>query len=418
MSRCGRCCCEAATLWRSIGPAAVTDLVGLVSVMAMLLAIAGVAYLWLLVAAAARGTAAIPLSGRATRFAVLVPAHNEAETIGDTVRAIHAVDYPSDRYEVFVVADHCSDATADRAREAGAIVFERRTGFSGSKGAALSWLIDEAAASIAPLDALVICDADTRMDGDFLRIMDAHLATGSKVVQGRHAIYNGSDGVYPALAEAMLRIENRVGNQGRANLGASAKDMGDSICFGAAILREYALDRGLTEDYALRQKLLLAGIRIDYAHGAVGYGEAPTTWARARSQRARWLHGTLEASRHSALALLRAGIRRRDRALLDGAAQAMLPAYSSLVVMAAAGVVAEAVLLDLQRPLVAGSWLATGVLLFAYPWTALILDRAPARSFAALLAGPLFVLWRSVLAVTARLPGRRVLWVRTERRTQ
>jgi glycosyltransferase involved in cell wall biosynthesis len=59
------------------------------------------------------------------RFDLIVPAHNEAAIIARTVKSLRAVDWPADRFRVLVVADNCSDNTAQVAREAGAQVLER-----------------------------------------------------------------------------------------------------------------------------------------------------------------------------------------------------------------------------------------------------------------------------------------------------
>ena len=90
----------------------------------------------------------------------------------------------------------------------------------------------------------------------------------------------------------MFLVDNRFQNLGRSNLGWSAKHMGDSICFHVSVLRRYGWGRGLTEDYNLRQQLLLGGIRITYEPEALGQGEATQTWRQARVQRARWLRGS------------------------------------------------------------------------------------------------------------------------------
>src|SRR5262245_35231118 len=69
------------------------------------------------------GAAAKPPS----KIAVLVVAHDESRVIVDCLRSLSAQDYPASEFAVFVVADNCSDATAELARSEGATVFERCT---------------------------------------------------------------------------------------------------------------------------------------------------------------------------------------------------------------------------------------------------------------------------------------------------
>lgn len=335
--------------------------------------------------------------------------------IEETVRKLLALDYPRTLFSVHIVADHCTDETALLARRAGAVVHERREGPRTGKGAALSWLLarmlDEGC------DAVVVFDADTQVDAAFLRVMDARLAQGDQVIQGRHVISNPQDGWYPALTWAMFIVDNRFQNLGRVNLGCSAKHMGDSICFRADVLRRVGWGEGLTEDFQLRQRLLLEGIRIGYEPAAVGRGEAAPTWAQAQAQRKRWLRGTHDSSQRFARRLLIEGLRRRDGALIDGALQAYLPSYSTLTLIVGAAVLAQAGINWMAGSVVpwmaVGGWVAVLAVLFVYPLFGLALERAPLRAYAAILSGPIFILWRTWLALVARVGGRPIAWVRT-----
>ena len=234
------------------------------SLLVLLVSLLPLAYL-LLLALASVYLASPPIRIRerpSTRFTIAIPAHDEASVIGATVRRLCALDYPAELFSVHVVADHCSDHTAALARQAGALVHERNEGPRNGKGAALMWLFQSILDNSC--DAVVIFDADTQVDPCFLCIMDAHLARGAQVIQGQHIIRNPESGWFPALTWAMFLVDNRFQNLGRSNLGWSAKHMGDSICFRAEVLRKIGWGEGLTEDYQLRQRLLLEGIRITY----------------------------------------------------------------------------------------------------------------------------------------------------------
>ena len=84
---------------------------------------------------------------------------------------------------VHVVADHCTDATAARARAAGAHVHERAAGPAG-KGAAIRWFLDAADDDLAAVDALVILDADSRLRPGALEPLVAALDAGAGAAQG------------------------------------------------------------------------------------------------------------------------------------------------------------------------------------------------------------------------------------------
>jgi len=373
-------------------------------------------YLYLLALASIRGIPTPPDRAPSHRFLIAIAAHDEAAVIAATVERLNALDYPPHLFEVHVVADHCADGTAAIARRAGAVVHERESGPRTGKGEALSWLF--AGILDTDADAVVVFDADTRVDPEFLRIMDRRLAAGESAIQGQHVIRNPQSGWFSGLAWAMFLIDNRFQNQGRANLGLSAKHMGDSICFRSELLRRVGWGTGLTEDNQMRQALLLDGVRIAYAPQAKGLGEAPRSWGQARKQRMRWIGGVRKARREFRLRLLREGLRRRNAAILDGALQSYLPAYSSLVVIVAACVAAMLAVVragPTELPaLLVWSWLLLLVALFIYPFLGLVLERAPLRAYLAIVSGPLFILWRVWLSLLARLGRRDIHWVRTQ----
>lgn len=376
-------------------------------------------YLLLLALGAIRSASMPDIYSRSpsTRFMIIIPAHNEVNVIRSTINRLHNIDYPSHLFSIHIIADHCSDNTAEAARHAGAHVHERNEEPRSGKGAALSWLFQRILIK-EQCDAVAIFDADTQVDPKFLRVMDWRLAQGEQVIQGQHIICNPNQGWYPALTWAMFLVDNRFQNLGRSNLGWSAKNMGDSICFRLEILRELGWGEGLTEDYHLRFRLLLMGIRIAYEPAAIGYGQAPLTWASARAQRARWLRGTHDTSQQYVKHLIGEGMKRRNLAMLDGALQASFPSYSTLSLLVW-------IVLAIQIPMdffiesiflgpQIGAWAAMVVMLMIYPLVGLAMERAPARAYIAILSGPYFILWRTWLALISRFGRKQVTWIRTE----
>ena len=99
-------------------------------------------YLLLLALSAIRSASRPDTRGRSpsTRFMIMIPAHNEVNVIKATVSRLLALDYPAHLFSIHILADHCSDNTAEVARQAGAVVHERNEGPRTGKGAALSWL--------------------------------------------------------------------------------------------------------------------------------------------------------------------------------------------------------------------------------------------------------------------------------------
>lgn len=384
---------------------------------ALLIILLATGYLFLFALASCRRPG--PRSDRqgppTTRFLIAIPAHDEENVIAATVRRLRELDYPNEQVVIHIVADHCSDRTALFAASEGAVVHERRDGPRSGKGAALAWLFQQA--PLLEADAVIVFDSDTRVDGKFLQVMDARLAAGDPVIQGQHVIANPGAGRFAALTWAMFLVDNRFQNLGRSNIGLSAKNMGDSICFRSRILQEVGWGEGLADDHQLRNRLLLQSIRIRYEPEAIGAGEAPATWREAQAQRARWLRGTSDTSRGYAGQLLRQGIRRRDAAMIDGAIQAVMPSYSSLallVCLALAGQMTVMTLWGVNLPSTLHyAWAGVLCALFAYPFLGLALEGAPFLAYQAILAGPLYILWRTWLAARVRLTRSQIGWIRT-----
>ena len=390
-----------------------------ISVILFLILLFPLGYLWLLAISAIRSAVPIEINHRvpSTRFMIVIPAHDEAGVIGATAIRLLAIDYPAQLFSIHIIADHCSDSTAENARHAGAIVHERNEGPRTGKGAALSWLFQRILEK-EQCNAVLIFDADTRVDPEFLRVMDWRLSQGDQVIQGRHVIRNPEQGWFPALTWAMFLIDNRFQNLGRSNLCWSAKNMGDSICFRVDVLRHLGWGEGLTEDYHLRHKLLLNGIQIAYEPAAIGYGEAPITWSRARTQRARWLRGTRDTSQQFVKRLLIEGLKRRNSAMLDGAMQASFPSFSTLSLLSLILLMIQVSINYFIKPMfpwpLLGAWFIVVVTLLIYPLVGLALERAPVRAYIAILLGPYFILWRTWLAFISRFGGKQVTWIRTK----
>jgi cellulose synthase/poly-beta-1,6-N-acetylglucosamine synthase-like glycosyltransferase len=370
-------------------------------------------YLWVIALASIRPVRIVKEARHVRRFAVAIPAHNEESVIGETVATLKKLDYPADLWDVFVAADNCTDRTAELARAAGAVCYERTSAERSGKGEALRWLF-ERIFQAGDYEAVVVFDADTQVRGDFLRVVNQRLEAGAQVVQGKHVISNPRQGWFPALTWAMMTIDCRLFSQGRTNLGLSARHMGDSICFRAPILRELGWGSGLAEDYELRLRLLLSGVCIEYEPGAVGYGQAPLTWQEAQAQRVRWARGVATASKAFRGQLLRKGIDSRDWRLIDGALSVSLPSYTALALIS--WVLLLINLLVGAAPGQAWGWGGALAGLFVYPLFGLALERAPGWAYLVILSGPVYMIWRTWINLLARLRARRIVWVRTPHR--
>ncbi len=77
------------------------------------------------------------------KFMALVPAHNEAAVVGNLIESLKNQNYPKELLDIYVIADNCTDNTAQIARDAGAIVYERFDSEKKTKGYAMQWFLNK-----------------------------------------------------------------------------------------------------------------------------------------------------------------------------------------------------------------------------------------------------------------------------------
>ena len=102
-------------------------------------------------------------------------AHNEEAVVGELVKNLRSLDYPDELYDIFVVADNCTDKTAEVASAAGANVHERFNKEEVGKGYAMGWMFDRVEKMDRKYDAFLIFDADNLVHPQFMLEMNDHL---------------------------------------------------------------------------------------------------------------------------------------------------------------------------------------------------------------------------------------------------
>ena len=374
-------------------------------------------YLLLLAAASLRRRPNTRVNGApASRFAILIPAHEEEIVIGPLLDSVNELDYPRELFEVYVVADHCTDQTAAIARSLGATVHERNDPEPRGKSRSLNWLVQHllASASGASVDGFVVLDADSIVSPDFLKGMDICLRSGNLFIQGLVQIDDPGTGRFGQLRALAYEFISHVRPLGRSALGLSAGLRGNGMCIARDCAARFQWDSdSLTEDYELHGRLLVAGLKVTFAPNAAVRTQLPQSLAVARTQSERWERGRLDAMRHHVPPLLAHGLRRRSWSSIDGAIELLTPPFSifialmlalfglSLLSGAAGLIVAAALGLAAQ-----GLYTLRGLVLAS--------TRYP-HIYRALLFVPAFVLWRLWLYVTVLTRRGRVQWTRTVR---
>ena len=351
---------------------------------------------------------------RPERIAVLIPAHNEAQVIERTLDSIAPQLQPTDT--LIVVADNCTDATADLARSKGAKVLERFDTQARGKGHALAYGV-RSLFSINP-DIVVFMDADCDLSpGSLEQLAIQALATG-KPVQGKYLMeYPSEPGIKDLISGFAFLVKNWVRPLGLANLGNPCLLTGTGMAFPWSILQNAPLaSDNLVEDMQLGIDLAIAGHASQFCADAEITGRFPQQIDNATTQRTRWEHGHLKTLSTQVPRLLQASWQQRRFDLLVLAAEVGIPPLSFLVLLwggmtflAVIAIILQIVgILPLVLLLIAGLALLVSVLT---AWAGFARSRLPLSS---LLMIPLYLLWKIPIYL-AFIWRPQTEWIRTDR---
>ncbi len=245
--------------------------------------------------------------GEPGSFAIVIPAHNEEDAIGDTLRSCFALDYPKDKYTVYCIADNCTDSTASVASRMGAVSLERHDLNNRGKGYALEWAFER----ILPKghDAVLVLDADCTIDGDGLRIFDRHLKAGADVLQASCAVSNPDESPISYVSAIGNVIENRLFYSPKSALGLAVFLRGTGMVFKSQVLKDIPWSaHSIAEDVEYGIRLLEGGYKIRFIDEVRVLSKFPASAAQLKVQRERWAGGNLKLGRLNGLRLFFKGI--------------------------------------------------------------------------------------------------------------
>ncbi len=260
------------------------------------------AYFFVMIAAGffGSGKGAGSRSSRRHSFAIVIPAHNEEELIGRTIRSLKELDYPEALYDIFVIADNCTDGTAVIARENGARCFERKDERNRGKGFALKWFFESVFKELPPHDACVIVDADTLVSGNLLSEMNRALCQGHKAATVRYDILDSDRSGSESIASLGFSLRN-LRNAGLSRFGGSAPLLGTGMSFSAEVLERYGWSStSIVEDREQWASLYLNGVVVKFIDAARVAAVVPSRWKDFSVPRTRWDIGGLSINRRYA----------------------------------------------------------------------------------------------------------------------
>ncbi len=235
-------------------------------------------------------------AGKQLRYGVLIAARNEEAVLPHLLSSIRAQDYPAELVDTYVVADNCTDRTAEAAEAGGARVFRRFSKMRVGKGYALHDLLEQIPRE--RYDAFLVFDADNLLEPDFITRINRVADRGYAAFCGCRHSKNFGDNWLSAGYGVLFLHESVHLNRARMLLGTSCAVSGTGFGFTRELLERIGGWNffTLTEDIEFGTWCATHGERIGYSHDAVFYDEQPTSFAVSVRQRTRWIQGGIQVS--------------------------------------------------------------------------------------------------------------------------
>ncbi len=340
---------------------------------------------------------------RGRSFVILVPAHNEEDGLPATLDSLRCLSYPKSLYEIIVIADNCQDRTAEVARARDVTVLERSDAQKKSKGYALEFALQHLQQRAAKPAAVVVIDADTRVDASLLEIFAGELASGKDWIQAYYSVSNPDESQKTKLMTYAFSLFNGIWLLGQDFLGLGSALRGNGMCFSWAGLQRCPWQAyGLAEDLEFSWRLRLAGEKVHFTAAARVYGEMIAGQAQAAaSQRQRWEHGRkgLEATfgqelRESSFAGERLFLLKTDLKMPPLSRYVSVLGLSLVLLLLAR----KTMTAGFHGPLISLVGITLLTVLFLYLFSPFYCLGLPLRYGLSLLRAPFYMLWKLRLA--------------------
>lgn len=267
------------------------------------------------------------------RIAVLVPAHNMESVIASCLESLWACDYPNNLVRIYVVADHCTDRTAELAEAVGAITLDRKVSPAG-KTYALGWALEELARRRIDADLYVITDSTASVEPGFLAAFATRWRQGEDIAIG-HSVLDLKNQRWFAQCLGLALVHRTVQNAARERLGLSALIIGCGMAYSRRYIQQYGWRLAMptedaagshpTEDWRHGVRAVEHGLRAAFTADARVITPLRASLGAATQQGVRWERGRIANASTHGLRVLALGLRRRDTRLIMAALDAVQP---------------------------------------------------------------------------------------------
>ena len=217
------------------------------------------------------------------RIAIVIPAHNEEDVIYDTVKSvIDKQKYPREMFDIYVIADNCTDKTVQLAKEAGATkVFEHYDDDPKHHmvGYALKYGFAELLKENIDYDFIIRLDADNHINDEFLSLMNDAYNSGAKIARPYESALNMTQNGFTKACGLYYTFDSRCSSRCRERLHLDAHVNGPGSLTDYAIIKRIGGYDTVTmcEDTEFNFKRMFEKYRCHYVEDAVVYEDLPST---------------------------------------------------------------------------------------------------------------------------------------------
>jgi cellulose synthase/poly-beta-1,6-N-acetylglucosamine synthase-like glycosyltransferase len=220
------------------------------------------------------------------RFAVLIPAYKHDEVILNTVGHCLNQNYPSDKFQVIVIADSLQKLTLGELSVL-PITLIKVSFDESTKAKSINTAL--AQINIDDYDYCVVLDVDNIMEKNFLAKINARLQDNQMVIQG-HRTAKNLDTAFSILDGISEEINNHIFRKGHVALGVTSALSGSGQAMQIKAFKEAMSNiHSAVEDKDLEYYLLRNGHKVLYENDALVFDEKVQNSKVFTSQRKRWI---------------------------------------------------------------------------------------------------------------------------------
>lgn len=246
------------------------------------------------------------------KYALCVPARNEEKVIKNFLDSVAESDYPLDKITVFVIADNCTDKTAEIAKNyekngLNVRVYEHNNPNERTKGFALKYFFERLQEDngVDTFDGYFIFDADNVIRSNYLTKMNEAFDAGNKIIVSFRNSKNVNQN-WISFGYAMHWMRTCLNeNRAKGLLNQACRVQGTGFLFSNELVKDGWKYTSLTEDRSFCTDAVVQNYRITYCEEAVFYDEQPYKLKVALRQRVRWAKGHLQSAVENCPKLLR-----------------------------------------------------------------------------------------------------------------